>query len=578
MITVDDVYYINLNERLDRRKNIESQLSKVSYFKNKIQRYSAIDGTKIHPKSVGNNILSKRAIGDILSDNISAWGLSITQGGLGLILSYLDLFNIASKSKNPIITFEDDIELTDNFEEVFLKILNELPDDFDLCYLGHCETQFEKIRYSDNLSTPKGQLCCLPGIIISPSGAVKLLNIIKNIDSQIDTVIYLNFNKLNVYVQNPKIINIPNKMDSNIQGNKNNVKKYKTQNYIFSTIAIGDYYNEQALKLSMDFKFFDQKFLVVTDQPNLYQNINNVITFKYPNKKYSYNDKRLCFEQGLKHADCVVYCDCDSRILYENVGETRMDFSTIISPGFHPSFSWGNINREDGGFISSRDINGRVKGYGQKCLDICSKLGFNFKDAEHWQEGFLILSKEDGKEQTFLYTWEKLANELDKFELENNAPRLGVGEGNLIGIAVATSKLTVHNSDMCNLLGEHVRYNADGKKIYGYLEQYPKKKRVEFVDYEKLITKKIDVNFQEKKIDLEVTIFDTKENFLILYFEWNKLNAVEFLDHEFIINNKTYHFESEKSNSFYIRKDSNIKIYHTYDWFGQKDIQEIIKL
>jgi hypothetical protein len=59
---------------------------------------------------------------------------------------------------------------------------------------------------------------------------------------------------------------------------------------------------------------------------------------------------------------------------------------------------------------------------------------------------------------------------------------------------------------------------------------------------------------------------------MTLTYEWNKNNNVEFLDHEFVINDVVYHFNSEKSGEFHFIKQLNMKIYHTYDWYGNKNL------
>lgn len=573
---IEKIYYINLDERTDRRIKIEKEFSKSLIIKDLVERYSAIDGKKVHPKYVGQGILSKRGIQDILSENVKSWGLSLTQGALGTILTYLELFKKISSFSGYCITFEDDIKILDDFDDKLQKILFELPKNFDLCYLGHCDTKFEKIKYSENLSIPKGQLCCLPGLIISPKGAIKLQSILKNIDSQIDTVFYMNFDKLNVFVANEPIVKASDSSDSNIQGNKNNIKNYDVQNTIFATISVGDRYNELSLRLALDLKFFNQKILIVTDKPEQFNKINNVITIPYKKEKFSYNDKIICFKEGFKISDCVLYLDCDSRILYETFQDTFTDFLTLVPPGFHPSFAWGLVSREDGGFFKSTDISYRVKGYGEYAFNICKNRHLDWENAQHWQEGFLIISKEGGKEQKFLEVWESLKNPLDDFEISNKSKKIGVGEGNLIGIAISTAKMTIHNSDICNLFGEHVKYNADGQRMMNYLERYPKKKKVDFSELDLIMVKKIDVEFENKKIDLEINISDSKEGYYILNYEWNKNNNIQFLDHEFVIDDKTYHFNSDKQGSFIFKKNNSLEIYHTYDWFGNKNLKKIV--
>jgi GR25 family glycosyltransferase involved in LPS biosynthesis len=423
-------YYINLDKRTDRKEHIEKELSKSEQLQQIYQRFPAVDGTLIHPRDVREGLLTENAICDILASKISAWGLSLTQGGLGVLLSYLALFDEISKLDSPAIIFEDDSVLVDNFDEKLAKITSQLPDDFDICYLGYADMPIQKEYYSEDLSIPKGMIVCLPSIIVSPVGAEKLLNLLNNIDNQVDTAIYHHLDKLNAFVSNEKIVNIPNEMGTDIQGNINCSKKYKTQNYIIATLAHGDFPNDNVVRLARDLRYFDQKLLVVTNKPELFETLENVIVVKYPNKRFSYNDKIICFEEGFKLADAVVYVDSDTRIFYENYKHTYGNFLRIIENGFHPSWDWGKITRSDNNrFFNSTDVTNRVAGYGELALDICKQNGIDYDQAFHYQEGMLIMAKDNGKEQLFLDMWKYFADKLDNFEEKSNSPRIGVGEG-----------------------------------------------------------------------------------------------------------------------------------------------------
>ena len=81
---IDKCYYINLKKRLDRKVYIEKEFQKSKLLKSNMQRFNAVDGKYINPRSVKKELLTENAINDILLDNVSAWGLSMTQGGLGV--------------------------------------------------------------------------------------------------------------------------------------------------------------------------------------------------------------------------------------------------------------------------------------------------------------------------------------------------------------------------------------------------------------------------------------------------------------------------------------------------------------
>jgi GR25 family glycosyltransferase involved in LPS biosynthesis len=307
-----------LEKRVDRKSFIESELNKSSLLKDIYKRFDAVDGSTVNPRTLETGLLTDNAIQDVLMDTITAWGLSMTQGGLGVLMSYLNLFKEISELDSPTITFEDDVEIDESFDEKLKMILSELPEDFDYCYLGYGDHKVESIPFSENLSIPKGMITCLPSLIISPNGAKKLISKLKNIDHQIDTALYNRLREFNVYVSNDRIVRVKNKFTTDIQGNNSCKKNYKKQNYIFSTIAHGENANRNAVKLAFDLNYFNQKLLVVTNQRDLFEPLDNVIIVDYPDKVFSYNDKVICFEEGFKIEDAVVYIDSDCRIFYKN--------------------------------------------------------------------------------------------------------------------------------------------------------------------------------------------------------------------------------------------------------------------
>ncbi len=361
---INRCYYLNLERRPDRKLFIEGELNKSQILKDIYERFEAVDGYKVNPRDVESGLLSDNSIEDVLMDTVTAWGLSLTQGGLGVLLSYKKLFEKISESDSPVITFEDDTHIIDDFDFYLEKIVNELPDDFDLCYLGYGEIKLDVEKYSENLSKPKGIITCLPSLLISPKGAKNLLDILKNVDNQIDTAIFSKGKHLNLFVSNTKIVQVKIEFKTDIQGNHGCTKNYNKQNYIITTIAVGDDSNEKALKLCYDLNYFKQDLLIVTNKKQLYENVPNAIVVEYPQKRFSYNDKTICFEEGFKLKDCVVYIDSDSRIFYKNYKNCYTNFFRNIGPGFHPSWIWGKINRSDSGFFNSSDVFQRSIGYG----------------------------------------------------------------------------------------------------------------------------------------------------------------------------------------------------------------------
>ena len=564
-------YYLNLEKRVDRKENIEAELNKSQILKNIYQRFPAVDGSYINPKSLPKGLLTQNAIENILSDTIAAWGLSLTQGGLGVLMSYLNLFEHISKLDSPVITFEDDVTLDDNFDQELEHIISELPEDFDMCYLGYSDLPVKLIDYSEHLSIPEGMIVCLPALLISPKGAKALLERLKDLDNQIDTAIYQRHEGLKVYVSNKKTVQIKNKFTSDIQGNNNCIKHYEKQNYIITTLAYGDLANENARKLAKDLKFFNQQLLVITNKKDFFTELDNVIEVPYSGSLFSYNKKIICFEEGFKLKDAVVYIDSDSRIFYKTFNNTNTNFFLNIKPGFHSSWDWGKITREDNRFFTSKDVRDRLPGYGELALKLCEEMEINYEDSHHYQEGIIVVSKQFGKEQVFLNIWKKLAEQLDQYEEASGRVLLGIGEGNLIGLALTYSGLSIRDTEVCNILGESLKYNFYGLYKEDYLKTYPDRKVVKSSEGIELGKGTFEVLFNDKIIDLTYNITLSEGDLICCSFDWNKANAIEFLDHEFRVNNQTYHFNSDKSNEFYFKTKGAFLIEHTYDWYGEKN-------
>lgn len=570
-------YYLNLDKRLDRKENIELELSKSELLGSIYKRFPAIDGSLIHPKNLPKGLLTQNAIEDILSDTVAAWGLSLTQGGLGVLLSYIELLKVIAELDGPAITFEDDVALDEDFDKELAQVLEELPSNFDLCYLGYGDLPTKTISYSKHLSRPEGLIVCLPALLISPKGAREILNRLQNVGDQFDTVLYLRQEGLEVFVSNKKIVKIKNQFTSDIQGNNNCVKNYEKQNYIITTLAHGDVANENARKLAKDLKYFNQQLLVVTNKKGFFADLSNVIEVESTDTLFSYNKKITCFEEGFKLKDAVVYIDSDSRIFYKTYKNTNASFFLNIKPGFHPSWNWGKIVRENSRFFTSKDVTGRVLGYGELALQICEELGLNYTEASHYQEGIIVVSKEYGREQVFLNIWKKLAEQLDKYEESQGATMLGVGEGNLIGLALVYSGLTINDTEICNELGQNLKYNFYGMYKDEYLKTYPDRKMVKNSSGTEFNKESIEVMFQDKAVDLTYTLTLLEDNTICCSFDWNKNNVIEFLDHEFRIGEQVYHFNSDKSNEFYFKKESQFTLEHTYDWYGEKNWVKIFR-
>ena len=103
MNEIKNCFYLNLDRRPDRQVHIENELNKSIILKDLYERFPAVDGLTIHPRSLPDGLITQNALEDILSDTVTAWGLSLTQGGLGVLLSYIELFKKISQYRKIIV-------------------------------------------------------------------------------------------------------------------------------------------------------------------------------------------------------------------------------------------------------------------------------------------------------------------------------------------------------------------------------------------------------------------------------------------------------------------------------------------
>lgn len=114
-------YCINLDERTDRWQLVQKQFNKHGF---KIKRFSAV----------------KKA-----------------PGWMGCTQSHIDLLMIL-RSERYFFIFEDDVVLLPNFADTLIKAISELPENWDLLYLG-ANLQQPITKYSKHLCRLKGAFC-----------------------------------------------------------------------------------------------------------------------------------------------------------------------------------------------------------------------------------------------------------------------------------------------------------------------------------------------------------------------------------------------------------------------------------
>ena len=131
----DKIYCLNLKKRENRwiYSNYQFNNNNIS-----VERYDAIDGELI---DFNDN--------DINLESFSRKGIIESKGALGCLKSHLEIIKDAkSKNYKRILIFEDDILLSDNFNEEVKKIENI---DWNLLYLGASQFEWSNIKPENGL-------------------------------------------------------------------------------------------------------------------------------------------------------------------------------------------------------------------------------------------------------------------------------------------------------------------------------------------------------------------------------------------------------------------------------------------
>jgi GR25 family glycosyltransferase involved in LPS biosynthesis len=204
---VDNVYLINMDKDKERLKAVTKECDNINI---KFERFPGVNV----------NNLSKEILNKYIPNKIQKYG---PNGMIGCGLSHLFVWKDAiNKNYKNILVLEDDVFFTDDFNEYFLNVIKEVPEDYDILYLG----------YKDKICNPPKNCSFnyvykpyfplnLHAYIVSNKGLKKLVSLIDKIHYHIDWLIAQKIDKLNIYASQKRIANQKYK-----NSNNSNLKKF----------------------------------------------------------------------------------------------------------------------------------------------------------------------------------------------------------------------------------------------------------------------------------------------------------------------------------------------------------------
>lgn len=251
---VDNVYVINMDKDKQRLKEITKECKK---FNIKFERFTGIDASK----------LTKKEKSKYITDYCNNY---CTNSIIGCAMSHIKIYeDIINKGYKNALILEDDIYICNDFYDVLNKAFEELPEDYDILYLGALGLASKEKYYDVNIilklfkkkkkyiNNNKFKNIFVPefplgthAYIISNKGCKILLKYLIKIYFHIDWLINLNINKLNIYLTNKKIVY--QKWDDSNNSNLISFPKY-------INIILNKYYDQNKQPISYLFNLSNIK-------------------------------------------------------------------------------------------------------------------------------------------------------------------------------------------------------------------------------------------------------------------------------------------------------------------------------
>lgn len=589
------ILIINLEKDESRKTHMETELQKHGILNYKF--FKARDGHKIN--YTNNPLFTETAINQIY--NIpQRFGLTLSPGAAGLYSTWHEIINLYENYEN-IIIMEDDIFFSENFLEDLKHACSNTPSDYDILYLGSHSRENIKINDIDmkphdfiklNNVQINGMFC----LMLSKKGREELKNICFPVnDLQIDTVVYLNFNKLQCYHINKSIAFFKeHAFESNIQKNMDIFSSFNDLE-IHILICNKDFnmgmQSIESLLMHDDFKYIpiyyhndgsltseqiqilvDKKFNVIgAESFGAVQ--TEIEKYEFCNK-YRFMDKPYALWHKIKLFDYFLLSKTkrilglDTDILFMNKPNNIIQLikkrQSFYMPDCSSSYCFNGAPQTH--------LEGVLYNVNTGIVYIDNENDYNIELIE---EGLKHIIINDAnyfpswiEQSAFAYMFSKLKTYSILDGNKYKFPYFQQFDMNTV------EALHFVSYPPCRILWnqyvESINLKSDTTELIDTINV-----NVTITDPNLPNSNSCDLIERNVPVLLEIKVFDTIKKFIRIDFTWH-LPAGKKLSHIFKVNNIEYNFGSEYSGSFYVSKMKNLSIYHTYEWYGATN-WELIK-
>lgn len=205
----DHIIYINLDRRPDRDANVR-KIIKENNLQSITTRLSAVDGSKLDLTKL-SGIITDKGVVDAKTKNLKT-GIPLTIGAIGCAMSHMECWKMIIRQKTPrALILEDDIEVAPGFRHRLNTYSSQIPDNFDVLFLGYHPASLKyinsiPINSVEPIVVTSNKVYGLFGYIVSYEGAHKLMKMFP-ITQQIDTEMSHAFKKYNIkaYLLRPEL-------------------------------------------------------------------------------------------------------------------------------------------------------------------------------------------------------------------------------------------------------------------------------------------------------------------------------------------------------------------------------------